>query len=282
MPVRFFYVDESYDKNKYCLSAISLRHSDWKECFDKVREHRVNLKNDYGVFLSKEIHARDLVAGRGRISPTQIGKWQRSRIFHGLLQLVASLPNVQVFNVCLDRTMGHYQDPQMIAWDRLTNRVERTMLEYEKRELTLRRQLCEAAWLGLSRAEYEQLETRLNIYRARAVIIADEGREGEITKALRRMHVHNYIPSKFGDWGKGKSAKNITTDRIIEDPVFKRSDRSYFIQLADCVAFALLKREVWPTPTIHKYGIHEMFDETLAGVCFKPASPRDPLGIVRN
>jgi hypothetical protein len=279
MPVRFFYVDESYDKDKYCLSAISLRHSDWKECFEKVRQHRVNLKNDHGVFLSKEIHARDLVAGRGKLSPNPIGKWQRSRIFHDLLQLVASLPNVLVFNVCLDTP--NYPDPQMTAWDRLLNRIERTMLEQENRELPLRRELCEAAFNGLAVEQYEKIEARLNIYRARAVVIADEGRETEITKALRKMHVHNYIPSQFGGWPGGKLAKNITTDRIIEDPVFKRSDRSYFIQLADCVAFALLKREVTPTPKIHRYDIHKMFDQTVASVCFRPASPRDMLGIVR-
>jgi len=74
MPVRFFYVDESYDDLKYCLSAIAIRHSDWKECFDMVREHRVNLKRDYGIYLRKEIHARDLISGRGRISPNIISK----------------------------------------------------------------------------------------------------------------------------------------------------------------------------------------------------------------
>ena len=77
------------------------------------------------------------------------------------------------------------------------------------------------------------------------------------------------------------AAQNITTERIIEDPVFKPSDRSYLIQMADCVAFALLKSEVPPTPNVARYGIHEMFDKTLRGICFKPASPRDPLGIVR-
>ena len=66
MPVRFFYVDESYDTLKYCLSAVAIRHSDWQECFDMVREHRVNLKKDYGIYLRKEIHARELIKGRGK------------------------------------------------------------------------------------------------------------------------------------------------------------------------------------------------------------------------
>jgi len=279
MPVRYFYVDESHDKDKYCLSAIAIRHSDWKECFDKVREHRVNLKNDHGVYLSKEIHARDLVAGKGKISPNVIGKWQRSRIYFGLLQLVASLPQVWVFNVCLDT--ANYADPEMTAWDRLLNRIERTMLEQENVELPLRRKLASSALFSMSSEEHEKIAERLNIYRARATVIADEGRELEITKALRKMHVHNYIPSQFGGWPGGKLAKNITTDRIIEDPVFKPSERSYFIQLADCVAFALLKREVWPTPKIKRYGIDKMFDQTIASVCFIKASPRDSLGIVR-
>lgn len=280
MPVRFFYVDESYDKETYCLSAISIRHSDWKECFDKVREHRVNLKNDYGIYLRKEIHARDLVAGRGNLSPQVVGKWQRSRIFFGLLQLVASLPQVWVFNVCLE--VPHFQDPQMISWEKLTNRIERTMLEQENVELPLRRTLTASAVKNLASDDADKIDRRLNIYRARATIIADEGRENEITKALRKMHVFNPIPSRFGTWPTGKFTKNITTDRIIEDPVFKRSDRSYFVQLADCVAFALLKRETTPTPNILKYGIHKMFEQTLSGVCFKPASPRDALGIVRG
>jgi hypothetical protein len=143
MPVRFFYVDESYDKQKYCFSALAIRHSDWKESFDMVREHRVNLKKDHGIYLRKEIHARDLVKGRGKISPSVISKWQRSRILPGMLRLTASLPKVSLFNVCLD--VADHADPQMVAWDRLLNRVERTMLEHERVELPLRRGLSDRA-----------------------------------------------------------------------------------------------------------------------------------------
>jgi hypothetical protein len=239
----------------------------------------VNLKKDHGIFLRKEIHARDLIAGRGRISDRVISKWQRSRIFHGMLSLVGSLPNMMIFNVCLPQA-GH-ADPQLVAWDRLMNRAERTMLEFENRETLIRKSLLADASKGLG-DRTELLETRLNIYRSRAVVLADEGREHEITKAVRKMHRFNPIPSMLGAWSSGKYTKSITIDRIIEDPVFKQSDRSYFIQLADCVAFALLKREVPPTPRVLKYGINEMFDEVLSSVCFKPASPGDPLGIVRH
>ncbi len=121
----------------------------------------------------------------------------------------------------------------------------------------------------------------MSVYRARAFLIADQGREVEITKAFRRMHVHNPIPSMFGTW-RGARTKNITTERIIEDPVFKESHRSYFLQLADCVAFALLKRESPPSDFVLRYGLEKMFEANLSHVCFKAAGRGDPLGIVRK
>lgn len=259
---------------------LAVRHSEWRESFNLVREHRKQLKRDYGIFLRKEIHATDFVAGRGRISEREIGKWQRSRLFLGLLQLVARLPKVLCFNVCLD--VSQHADPEMTAWDRIINRIERTMLEFENRELPLRRLLVTQASTAISQDHADKLRERLNSYRARAIITADEGRELDIRRAFRKMSVFNPIPSQFGAWGTGHSTRNIATERLIEDPIFKPSDQSYFIQLADCMAFALLKRETPPTTNIMKYGIHEMFEEAISGICFKPASPRDPLGIVRT
>lgn len=288
MSVRFFYVDESYDPQKFCLSAIVIRHADWKECFDEVKAHRMRLKQDHGIFLRRELHATDFIRGSGRIAEQTVSKWQRSRIFLESLKLVARLPNVRLFNVCLDNK--GVASSQMTAWDRLTNRIERTMREFEDKELPLRSHLADTVKEAVSSDAVptpvtpeiaEQTEMRLMAFRARAFIIADEGHEREITTALRKMHVFNPIPSRYGAWPTGTRTQNIPTVRIIEDPVFKHSHRSYLLQLADFVAFALLKREVTPTNLVKKYGINEMFEEALSHVCFRKASPRDPLGIVR-
>src|SRR4051794_21287908 len=103
MPVRLFYIDESHNEDVFCLSAIAVWDSDWRECFGLIRDHRRLLKKEHSLFVSKEIHARDLVAGRGRLCPDGmiLTKWERSRIFYGMLRLVAQLPRVKVFNVCL-------------------------------------------------------------------------------------------------------------------------------------------------------------------------------------
>ena len=131
-------------------------------------------------------------------------------------------------------------------------------------------------------AEQHDLDMVVCVAAAQRRGIADEGREFEIERALRKMHVFNPIPSQFGSWPGGQRSRSIPIEHIIEDPAFKPSSRSYFIQLADCVAHALLKRETATTPRVLKYGIHKMFDDNLAGVCFKPASSSDPLGVVRK
>jgi hypothetical protein len=280
MTVRIFYVDESFDSDKFCLSAIGIRHAEWRECFSTVRAHRNQLKQDYGLFLRKEVHAHELVSGRGRLSDKIISKYERSRILFGLLRLTAQLPQVILINICLD--VRGRSNPQMDAWDRLINRIERTMLEFERRELPLRRELVAQLPESFGEEPRHKLETRLNSYRPRAIIFADEGREPEITKAIRKMSVFNPVPSRFGRWRSGGASQNIPVQRIVEDPVFKKSHQSFFIQLADCVAFSLLKREVPPTPLVRKYEIGKMFDRTVAGVCYQKAAPRDPHGIVRK
>lgn len=156
------------------------------------------------------------------------------------------------------------------------------MLAFEERELPLRRSLVADIGPNLSDQKRHQLELRLNHYRPVALIFADQGREREITRSLRKMSVFNPIPSRMGDWGDGAKTKNIPVQRVIEDPVFKKSHQSYLLQLADVVAYSLLKREVAPTPHVKRYDIHKMFEKHLHGVCWKDASPKDPLGIVRK
>jgi hypothetical protein len=281
MSTWIFYVDESYDRNVFCLSALAVRDRDWQQSFDDIREFRRQLKSDYGIRLSKEIHATDFVSGRGKLGPKIVPKRDRAIIFSNLLQVTAKLPSAFLINICLEAK--GLADAQMRAWERLINRIERTMRHFEESELKERANLVvTASRTGLDGDVLRAIEVRLNAYKPRAVIVADEGREAEITSALRRMHVHNPVPSKYGQWETGGPTKNIIAERIIEDPVFKKSERSYFLQLIDCVAYALLKRESPDkTPTVINGKIDQAFDQTLSGICYRKASSDDPLGIVR-
>ena len=76
-----------------------------------------------------------------------------------------------------------------------------------------------------------------------AILICDEGKEAIYTRLVRRM----------------QTSKNGAIDRIIEDPFFKKSDQSYFIQLSDFCAYALLRQER-PIASKTKYGLDRAFN----------------------
>lgn len=116
-----------------------------------------------------------------------------------------------------------------------------------------------------------------------AVLFFDEGDEVDITKRLRRMRVHNPIPSKREiARATGRKSHNVPLTQILEDPIFKDSKTSYFIQLADFCAYALLRMER-PLASRTAYGIHEAY-ELLRPITRPVTNPNDPrgMGIIRD
>ena len=130
---------------------------------------------------------------------------------------------------------------------------------------------------------FERLLNRINRtairWDSQAILVSDEGKD--YTALLRKMRVYNPIPSMFGGWQDGNLIRNIVLDRIIEDIFFRRSERSYFIQLADFCAYALLRSER-PIPSKSRYGLDGAFD-LLRGICTPECFGSDPrrLGIIR-
>jgi len=115
---------------------------------------------------------------------------------------------------------------------------------------------------------------------SRSILIIDEGYQPEYTRLTRKLHVFNPIPSSRGGWSDtGTPTKNIPIDRIIEDPFFKSSDQSYFIQLADFCSYSLLRREN-PLASKTKYGLDRAFTG-LTPILVSQASRHDPEGIIR-
>jgi hypothetical protein len=120
----------------------------------------------------------------------------------------------------------------------------------------------------------------MSAWDSRAILICDTGKELAYIRLVRRLHIYNPIPSKHGVWeDTGTATKNIPIERIIEDPFFKRSEQSYFIQLADFCAYALLRKER-PVPSKTEYGLDRAF-ELLKPILVLEASPRDPEGVIR-
>lgn len=240
--MNLFYIDESYDQDIFVYSAINIPIENWLDIFKQIKKFRKHLKVKYSIKLYKELHATDFVNGRGNISIKYVPKALRRQIFKDTLKFISNLKNISIFNA----VATHNNDKPQIALERLINRINRTM-EHKNRY---------------------------------AILIIDRGKEREITKLIRKISVHNPIPSQYGLWHETQqSSKNIPIDKIIEDPFFKDSERSYFIQLADFCAYSLLCRE---NPKYNRtlHNLHLSFNN-LTNVLFKRASKSDTEGIIR-
>ncbi len=238
--MHIIYIDDSRDEKLCVFSALAVPADSWRAAFSMVRDFRRNLRLSDGIFVRTELHAWKFVSGRGRIADTVVTKGRRCAIFVQALQLIASLPGVRLFNAVFPAK----EDEKAFEW--MLNRFQRT----------------------------------LGTWDSRAILVCDEGKEGVYTRLARRMGVYNPIPSAYGQWDEtGLATKNIPTDRILEDPFFKKSERSYFIQLVDFCGYALLRREN-PLPSKTRYGLHRAFGN-LSPILVREATRKDPEGIVR-
>ncbi|MGE0542268.1 MAG: DUF3800 domain-containing protein [Dehalococcoidia bacterium] len=245
MGTDLIYIDESFNTHRSVVSAIGITDSAWNEVFAIVKAWRKTLRDQHGIRLAKELHAQPLLAGKGQLGPRVVPRYTRAQIFKEGLEILAACgpDKVWVINVCLTGVPGF--DTLSLATERLLNRIQRCLLD---------------------RGRY-------------GVLFFDAARERQTRRLMRKLRVYNPIPSAYGSWPEGLT-KNITTDRILRDPVFVNSHEDYFVQLADFVAHALLKREEPPSDRVLRYRLHEAF-EALDPILNKRASRKDPLGIVR-
>lgn len=240
--MHFIYIDDSTERPRHVFSAMCVPCAHWNEVFSRLKRWREHLRDVHGIPLRYELHAGEFLTGRGSGGTLQtLSRHKRAQIFHTSFKVTEWLNEcgVTLFNVC------NADDDQYRAFERLLNRINKTL---EKRG-------------------------------AHAHLICDQGKERQYTSLVRKMRVHNPIPSKFEGWEDGSRTKNITIDQIIEDPQFKESHKSFFIQHVDFMAFGLLRREA-PTSTIRRYGSHKSFD--VLNKCLELAcNPKDPKGIIR-
>ena len=238
----FVYFDESKHDNKlFVYSALIVDSGDWNDAFADIKQLRQELRRDHGIYMRQELHAWKFASGKGQIADRPVLKPERTDVFRKMLKFVAD--HGRFFKV-----ISSVNTDEFFAFDRIINRINRTAEAY---------------------GQY-------------TILICDEGQEVQFTRRLRKMRVHNPIPSDRGVWeDTGAVTKNIPVSRILEDPFFKNSSTSYFVQLVDFCAYALLRMEK-PIPSRTKFGYDKMY-EILRPVCVQECNRKDPrkLGIIR-
>ena len=113
-----------YERPCQIYSAIAIDAVKWRDAFNALKAWRSQLRDSDGIFVTKELHATDFVAGRGRLGPHVVTKHRRAQIFFHALKLLNRTEGIHIFNTC--RT-----EKQDWAFERLLNRINRTMKAWD-------------------------------------------------------------------------------------------------------------------------------------------------------
>lgn len=106
------------------------------------------------------------------------------------------------------------------------------------------------------------------------ILICDEGDNTILTKMTRKMRKENLVP----DHNNPNAFIDLKITRLVEDPVFKKSHDSYFVQLVDFIVHAFLRFE-------HPLEGKEFLTETfmmLENILHKNDKDPKNLGIIRE
>ena len=226
----------------------------WNDLFRRVQDWRLELRDRYSVPIDRELHACDLLAGRGKLA--RIGGTDRrlapergAEIFTAGLRIIEdaarNIGGVEIVNVCLRKP--DVKGYERVSLDRLLNRINSSVASADRH----------------------------------AFFIFDEGREEMITRLYRRLRSHNPVPSRYEAWEDGGRTKDIPIERVIGGPAFRSSHSDCLLQMADLIAHALLKQEEEPSPRVERLGVNRAFG-VLDRALNRRASKRDPQGVVRR
>jgi hypothetical protein len=164
---------------------------------------------------------------------------------------IAMMPDISILNIVVDK-QGKRPDSDIfaIAWRALIQRFENTLVHRN--------------FPGPANPD------------ERGLLFPDHTDDKKLVRLLRQMRKYNPIPNQ-ATYGQGY--RNLTLSKIIEDPSFRDSEHSYFVQACDMAAY-LLYQHLSPNSYMKRKSGHNYFG-LLSPVLCKVASTKDPMGIVR-
>jgi hypothetical protein len=250
------YADESGDSGLvnsptryYVLTGLVLHELSWQACLDQLIDFRRRMQRTFGLRLREELHAAAMINRPGKL--IRIKRHNRLTIIRSLADELASMPHLSIISVVVDKLNKplDYRAFDM-AWKVLIQRFANTM-------------------------SYRNFPGPMNPDE-RGMIFPDNTDNKRLTQLLRQLRRYNPVPHQ-PSFGRGY--RNLTISNIVEDPNFRDSRHSYFVQAADLVAF-LLYQSLSPSSYMRRKSGHNYFDRIDPVLC-KMASRKDPQGIVR-
>ncbi len=259
------YVDESGDPGSltaatpihlrpslhYILTGVVMPDTKWQEYLTAMIDIRRSLRNHYGLRMRDELHGTELINPRKGSVYKQMagGRRQRVQLYRDVLtEVTARMPAIRIINVHLDKLNPAYASSTAPGTD------------FEER-----------AWEWLIQRFSNYL--RISCGQDLGMVLADETNEVKIRRVVRKIRVHNQVGSMYG------GSYSVSVDNIVEDPVMRKSQHSYFVQIADLVSHALY-RKLHKKNSYRKFNVDRLFD-IVDPVLLKAAARRQPQGIVQ-
>jgi len=207
------YFDESGDtgfhnspSSCFVLAGVLVSEENWLPALDEMIKFRRFLKDTFKIKYSDELKATSLLKSKGPFEHLSPGA--AMRVYSMCLKFQDKCGLIRTFAVAIEKTkmFAKNKDVRDMAWGYAFERIERLCTKGDGREPPLR---------------------------GHAMLFPDEGYGEFLKKKVRKYRRHHFVPSAFGQDSLRRPATN-----IIEDPFDRRSQESYFVQLADLNAFA--------------------------------------------
>lgn len=211
------YVDETGDTgpagasptNYFALSGLVIHESKWRDFISTLIAFKKTMRQVYGLPIRSEIHASEFV----HTHVHGLQRFERLAILRNLLDELAKIPDISMTHVVINKQGKPVNyDIFINAWQTLFQRFENT-LKYGN-------------FPGGHSSDH-------------GIVITDATNGEQLTRLVRKMAVHNYIPN-MAQYGPG--SRNIPILRIIEDPHGKDSATTLPIQACDVAAYFLMQK----------------------------------------
>lgn len=250
------YVDESGDcglvnspSRYFVLTGLVVHEMRWRPYLDQLITFRRQIKQQFGLRLREEIHASEMVNKPGNL--VRIKRYDRLAILRLFADELTTMSDLNLINIVVDkRGKPASYDVFTKAWQALIQRFENTINHHN--------------FPGSANPDEG------------GMIFPDHTDDKKLTQLLRQMRRYNPVPNQT-IYGPGY--RNLMLTKIVEDPNFRDSGHSYYIQAADLAAY-LLYQHLSPNSYMKRKAGSNYFLRLYPILC-KVVSPKDPQGIVR-
>lgn len=231
------YIDESGDTGNnpvrssktFTLGCVLVEAESWNNSFSALIDLRRRLKMTYSIPVRAELKANYLIRNTGTLNSTRLSPSQRHLIYRAHLRQLAKDQHAKAFAIVVHKSMNYFgKDVFDNAWTALLQRLERTSH---------------------------------NRGGVPVLIIHDEGENPAIRK-LARWSRRRLSAGSF----RGSGSLLVPFTQLIDDPIPKASRESYFLQMADLVAYAAFRRIYPPSRSIAEVVNQNMWENLGQGV----------------